>query len=250
MGGWYGGNLGFSTCLEKSEVLAKHLLECLGVYFEETAFFENRKRHELEPKAKYEGKLEYFTSMELAEYYDSVHLRRLEGRKPAKRKTPPFDLESLYIIMNRLFGDTLLTMAYESGNNTTDEYYHSETVLNPENNEMRETICMYSYGEGRFGTYHSLADAAFELYRSEVEKQYTGEIDESDLYDVDSELFGICEQIGRNHIYAICTRTETRAINAGAATVAHVKKLLKAVKDEGYDDLAEVIEASYASEIK
>ena len=39
-------------------------------------------------------------------------------------------------------------LAHEEGNNTSDDYYRYEVILDPKANKKTELNCFYSYGEG------------------------------------------------------------------------------------------------------
>lgn len=59
-----------------------------------------------------------------------------------------FLLDDLFQLANKLFSSAHLYLAHEEGNNTSDDYYRYEVILDPTSNKRIELNCFYSYGEG------------------------------------------------------------------------------------------------------
>ena len=59
-----------------------------------------------------------------------------------------FQLDDLFHLANKLFESAKVFVAHEEGNNTSDDYYRYEAILDPNSGEKVESDCFYSYGEG------------------------------------------------------------------------------------------------------
>lgn len=170
MGGWNDTILGLKV-KKNQEQLAQQLLRCLGADPDDYGCEEVGRLNELyDPSVEglvkggvlgmmpplnqhFSNYLDQFYGSYYGDEYDDEYEDEEgeEEENEAESADEPdfgFTLDALFHLANQLFSSATVCLAHEDGNNTSDDYYRHEVILDPATGKKTISDCFYSYGEG------------------------------------------------------------------------------------------------------
>lgn len=167
MGSWNGTTLGFKVKAADKN-LAEQLLICLGVDTDDAAIEEvgpldkafkpsiegvvNGNLLGILPSLKdhFSAYMSQFYCFDGEEGYEEEEWEDEDSEDacPDDGEVFDFQLDDLCQLVKKLFKSAKVYLAHEEGNNTSDDYYRYEAILDPASGNKVELDCFYSYSEG------------------------------------------------------------------------------------------------------